>query len=242
MNETTEALLETDEFNVYVPNVVDLVQKSGDPEENRLIGGFCSTEDLDRQGEIVVAKGLDFDEFRRYGYFNDNHKQETSSALGYPTLVELRKGRWYTEGNLIKEYPPADQIWLLAKALSKSDGPRRLGFSIEGKVLERDGGNRILKAKVRHVAITHSPVNTSCTWTTISKAFASPEAMDVASAKAVSLRGSVVPQRNDVAVAKAVREGEMTFDQAVVRLQKLRPDLSKSFHTMIVMTAMRMRG
>src|SRR5260221_14723608 len=130
-----------DFFEVFVPGVVEILEKAegdSDPELRR-IGGFCSTEDLDRQGEIVVQKGLDFDEFVKFGYFNDNHKQDISAVLGYPDLAELRKGRWWTEGKLITGYGPADRVWELAKALHKSKAPRKLGFSIEGKVLERDG-------------------------------------------------------------------------------------------------------
>lgn len=176
-----------DLFTVFVPNVVDVLEKAGeDPEASRSIGGYCSTEDLDRQGEIVVAKGLDFSEFVNFGWFNDNHKQDTSATLGYPRLARLEKGRWWTEGNLIPGYPPADQIWSLAKSLQRSGSSRRLGFSIEGKVLQRDFHNKILKAKVRNVAITNVPVNTSCTWSVLVKSFAGPEEIEQASEKSLA--------------------------------------------------------
>ena len=41
-------------------------------------------------------------------------------------------------------HPPADRIWSLAKALANTS--RRLGFSIEGKILERRQGYKIAKA------------------------------------------------------------------------------------------------
>ena len=154
-----------DDFTVYVPGVVSVIAKADDPtiEDTRPIGGYCSTETLDRQQEVVVAQGLNFDEFVAHGFFNDNHKQDTAAVLGAPRLAELRGNRWWTEGNLIKGYPQADKVWALAKALR--DNPavdRKLGFSIEGSVTTRGAGNRILSAKVRHVAITNSPVNTEC--------------------------------------------------------------------------------
>ncbi|MNN30586.1 hypothetical protein D3C81_1442400 [compost metagenome] len=79
------------------------------------------------------------------------------------------KGLW-VEGELLSGIPMADQIWELALALKKSNAPRKLGFSVEGKVVERRG-NRILKAKIYNCAITPNPVNTEATWEAIVKSF-----------------------------------------------------------------------
>lgn len=234
MIENKEALFERDDFNVFVPNTVSLIEKSGanGQEEQRSIGGFCSTEDLDRQDEVVVAKGLDFSEFVNFGWFNDNHRQGTADKLGYPTLAELRKGRWWTEGNLVAGYPLADQIWMLAKALAKSSAPRRLGFSIEGKVLERDHGNRILKAKIRNVAITGDPVNTSCQWSVMVKAFAPVD--DVVFA---SDRLDKVVRESDVVVKSVVDQPGMSTAEAVDRLRKLCPTYPRALLCAIVALA-----
>ena len=233
MREDVERLLENDEFTVWAPACVEVISKSGaDIEATRPIGGWCSTENIDRQDEVVVAKGLDFSEFIAFGYFNDNHKQGTAEVLGYPRVARLEKGRWWTEGNLIPGYAPADKVWELAKAMKKANVPRRLGFSIEGKVLERDGGNRIVRAKVRNVAITNAPVNTDCLWSILSKAFAPLKTVENAQRKAlaensalvqsvgVSRRGhhvdSIIHQRNDV----------LSFREAVDRVHRIHPNLS----------------
>src|SRR6185503_983654 len=130
-SERVDRLLESDEFFVWSPvdsTVIAKAEQAGvDVESTRPIGGWCSTEDLDRQDEVVVAKGLDFSEFVAYGYFNDNHRQDTASVLGYPRIAKLAKSRWWTEGNLLPGYPPADRVWELAKALAKSGAPRSLG-------------------------------------------------------------------------------------------------------------------
>ncbi len=225
MHSDVEKLLEEDTFEVFLPGVADILEKAGeDVEETRPIGGFCSTEHLDRQDEVVVAKGLDFDDFINFGYFNDNHKQDTSAVLGYPRLVRLVDGRWWTEGNLLKGYPPADKVWDLAKSLKKSKAPRRLGFSIEGKVMLRDeSSKRILKAKVRNVAITNCPVNTFCTWNILAKAFGTEAA---------------VLQANE-AVNNYIRNDLLTVDEAIDRLQRLRPSYSHSICARIVALAMR---
>lgn len=240
MREAVERLLENDEFALWTPGVVEIVEKAGENiDETRPIGGWCSTEDLDRQDEVVVAKGLDFSEFVSFGYFNDNHKQDTSSVLGYPRTAMLKGDRWYTEGNLITGYPPADKVWELAKALSKSRAPRRLGFSIEGKVLQRDGGNRIVRAKVRNVAITNCPVNTACTWDIISKAFSTEDRVEQAAHKALAQRQALV--QSGAAVGKDVaflRADSLSFGEAVDRLQRLRPHYSAETCARVVSYAM----
>ncbi|MNI37448.1 hypothetical protein D3C73_915370 [compost metagenome] len=76
----------------------------------------------------------------------------------------------WVEGELLKGIQEADRMWDLALALKKSNAPRRVGFSVEGKVLERDG-SRILKAKIYNVAVTANPVNTTCSWEAVVKSF-----------------------------------------------------------------------
>jgi hypothetical protein len=204
-----------DDF-LLVAGTVDILKSDvseRDLDDARPIGGVCSTERLDRQEEIVMQKGLDFDEFVKYGWFNDNHKQETAAAIGAPSSAEMRKGRWYTKGNLLKGYEPADRVWELAKALHKSTNiKRRLGFSIEGKVLERGLDNRIIRAKIRHVAITNSPVNTDCTWDILAKAFGTRDEVEASAIKHDS--------------RDFIHRGELTLDQQTQFIKSMRPNYS----------------
>jgi hypothetical protein len=227
MLDTSDLIDGADSFTIYTPGVVDIIEKAN-AEEERPIGGFCSTQRRDRQEEIVLAKGLDFSEFLAHGYFNDNHKQDTHAALGWPDVVELRKSRWWTEGKLVKGYPPADKVWDLAKALKKSNAPRRLGFSIEGKVLERGLDNKIVRANIRHVAITNSPVNTDCTWDTLTKAFGCVEQVDaVLTRKAMSASYQSPGASAGAALQSESIEDEdlidLSFDDAVKRVKKAWP-------------------
>lgn len=227
MDAGSQELITKNEFSVFVPAALEVIEKAGeDVEVTRPIGGWCSTEELDRQDEIVVAKGLDFSEFVQFGWFNDNHNQATNAALGFPRLARLEKGRWWTEGNLIAGYPPADQIWSLAKALAKANAPRKLGFSIEGKVLERDGRNKILRAKIRDVAITRMPVNTSCSWSVLAKSFAEPAAVEAAALKAltVSTGRDLVPE--DLERQQVTRDGVLSFGEAKRRIKERWPYVS----------------
>lgn len=148
-------------FNVEIP--FECFYKAGEKGKERRIGGIISTESKDRQGEVVLQRGLDFSEFLSNGWFNDNHSKDTTGIVGYPVKVEKRNvnGRTahYVEGYLLEGHEPADKIWTLANSLQKTG--RRLGFSIEGAINRRDGmdGKTIAEAKVRNVAVTNCPVN-----------------------------------------------------------------------------------
>ncbi len=149
------------------------VKSGGDPDKERRIAGFVTTDKLDQQGEKLVQEGLDFTHFLKKGFFNDNHSRDTAGIVGEPdqvTLVRagerLPNGRvadktgHYVEGNLYKGTKRADEIWELANALTKSK--RKLGFSVEGTVTKRTvkhGVPHVAAAIVRNVAITNCPVN-----------------------------------------------------------------------------------
>lgn len=149
---------------------MDIIQKADSNEDSYRIKGIASTERIDRDGETIIQKGLDFSQFLKFGWYNDNHKSGPSAKIGYPEIAEFRKSHWYTEGYLLKGVPVAEEYWNLAKALSKSNGTRKLGFSIEGKVVKRQN-NKILKAIVRHIAVTAEPVNPDCTLDILVKSF-----------------------------------------------------------------------
>lgn len=162
-------------FHFEMP--MSVFEKAGAPAgQRRRIGGIASIETKDRQDEVVLARGLDFSDFRDNGWFNDNHSKATDGVVGYPEETRMFKagerlpdgqvapapGHW-VEGYLLEGHPPADRIWGLAQSLQKTK--RRLGFSVEGRVVKRggihkSGGKLIAKAKVRNVAVTNCPVNT----------------------------------------------------------------------------------
>ena len=164
-------------------------EKAGDKNPMR-IGGFASTDRLDSQDERVLQDGLDFKEFLDAGWYNDNHGKGSADVLGYPTAAKFvkagdplpdgtpaGKSGWWTEGYLLNT-EKGKQVWELASALHKS--PRKLGFSIEGKVKERDRKRPsiIKRAVVRNVAITHCPVNRDTELVTLSKALSAGGAID----------------------------------------------------------------
>ena len=171
-------------FEFEVP--VTFFEKADAPKgKERRIGGIVSTEAPDRQGETVLADALDMSDFLKNGWYNDNHTKDTDGIVGYPESTKVFKkgeklpngevakhaGHW-AEGYMLKT-ERADRLWELGKALQGTG--RRLGFSVEGKIIRRTGprtivkksedgspqwvGSHIAKALVRNIALTNCPVN-----------------------------------------------------------------------------------
>ena len=169
--------MENDKFNFCLP--MDIVKASNTPTgEEWRIGGYASTPNEDRQGDEILQRGLDISNFVNYGWFNFDHKSDI--ILGYPdkNRCKIDKKGFYVEGTLLKGISQSKNIWETAIALQKSGSERRLGFSVEGKVLKRNDLGKIVKAEVYNVAITPNPVNTDCTWDALVKSFASAEEIE----------------------------------------------------------------
>lgn len=246
-----QRLLEEDDFSLWVPPTetsgFTLLAKAGEvPTDDapRIIHGFCTTEDEDRQQEIVIAKGLDFAPFIKHGWFNDNHSPRTADVLGWPTEARLYEDKgWYTKGQLLKGKKAADDVWELAVALFKSGSPRRLGFSIEGKATLRNAANRIIKGVVRHVAITRDPVNPNCQLDVLCKAFASPDEIERAYAltKAATvghqhpaMRGHATLVPSDLEAVRVIKRKKHLSKSDVERLVRREMQMSDASVTRVV--------
>ena len=164
-------LLKSDTFEFWLPldmsKSLEITKARGRQkieDQSRWIEGIASTDHKDLQNENVVQSGIEFAYFIEYGYYNNDHKPGFENKVGEPTEAKITKDGLWTKGYLwVKDFHPgADSIWELAQALEASGSDRQLGFSIQGKVLTREG-TRILKAWVQDIAITPSPVNTA-TW------------------------------------------------------------------------------
>lgn len=169
--------MSTDRFQFSVP--MDVVKSEDEPEDEMRIGGYASTSDEDRQGDVIIQKGLDYSDFVNYGFFNYDHKSD--KVLGYPDKdrCHIDKHGFYVEGTLLHGSELAKSIWDTALELKRTNAPRHLGFSIEGKVLSRNSLGKIVKAKIYNVAITYNPVNPNATWDALVKSFTSdPDEID----------------------------------------------------------------
>lgn len=163
--------MKEDNFNFSVP--IDIVKSNNENEDEQewRIGGYASTADEDRQGDEIVQKGLDISDFVNYGFFNLDHRNDV--VLGYPDKDKCRidSHGFYVEGLLLKGVESARHMWEAAVALKKSNAPRKLGFSVEGKVLKRNELGKIVKAKIYNVALTAVPVNPNATFEALCKSF-----------------------------------------------------------------------
>lgn len=141
--------------------ILDLIKAEKTTEQTAKIKGVISTESVDLQGEIIKQAGLDFDHFTKRGVFNYEHKPGAENVLGYPTKIIKSNKRTEIEGVLLLEQPRAKEIFHLAKVMEKAGKVRKIGFSVEGQVLDRDPKNPhiVTKARVLNCAITVNPVN-----------------------------------------------------------------------------------
>jgi hypothetical protein len=157
-------------FQFWLPAQAVMVkggEKGADKSGKRWIQGIASTDGTDLQGEIVEQRGIDFSYFLKHGYFNYDHKQDSKFKIGEPTEAKLTKNGLWVKGFLLKNKEVADEVWEHMTSLAASGSTRRMGFSIEGKVLKRNG-NVIEKCWIKDIAITPAPVNTH-TWAEIAK-------------------------------------------------------------------------
>lgn len=157
-------------FSFWLPAQVVLVkggEKGADKTGKRWIQGIASTDGTDLQGEIVEQRGIDFSYFLKHGYFNYDHKQGPEHKVGQPTEAKLTKNGLWVKGFLFNGKKLSDDVWEHMTSLDSSGSDRKMGFSIEGKVVKRNG-NVIEKCWIKDIAVTPAPVNTN-TWAEVAK-------------------------------------------------------------------------
>ena len=158
---------ETLNFNFWVP-----LSKAKDSSDGkiRIIEGIASTPDVDLQNERVNQQGINFDYFLKHGYFNWDHKPGAENKIGEPWEVKVTPKGLYVKGMIYKGKKAADAIWEHITALKNNpDSKRRVGFSLQGKTVRRNG-NSILKCWIQDIAVTTAPINYN-TYLDIVKAF-----------------------------------------------------------------------
>lgn len=127
------------------------------------IRGVASTPDEDADGEVLEPEGFDLSIFKTQGYINWHHMRDPSAIIGEPTKAEIKGRKLHLEATLYPEQKLAREAFELAQMLETNSTTRRLGFSIEGKAIERDPANpkRVTKAQITGCALTPLPKNPS---------------------------------------------------------------------------------
>lgn len=147
-------------FRFWMP--LNLIEKGGEDGNKKLkVGGIASTSKKDLDGEVLDPNGFDLSYFKNKGIVNWNHNKSPDAIIGEPTDVKLTKEGLYVEAELYPDNPLAKSVYSLAETLQKSSKTRRLGFSIEGKAIERDDNDKtkVNKALITNIALTISPKN-----------------------------------------------------------------------------------
>lgn len=157
------------------------LEKSLASDGRRVLQGIASTEDWDEQQEQVLQAGLDFQPLLSHGFINWDHQRGPRFIIGVPEEAKITERGLFVRGWLFSGHPEADAAWQLMETLEKAGNPRRLGWSIEGSVTQRRGPI-IVKAVVRHLALTHQPVNPH-TFAELVKSFCQGQAMSTVQAK-----------------------------------------------------------
>lgn len=141
-----------------------------------IMEGIASDQTTDQQGESLIQKGMNFDPLLEAGIVNWDHQPGPENIIGEPLLAEVQHGpSFFVRSNMyVEDKPRAAEAWATAEAMRKAGGRRKLGWSVEGAVLQRLG-RQIIRSEVRHLALTHQPVNAN-TWAAIAKSMTTANA------------------------------------------------------------------
>lgn len=130
--------------------------------ENMFVSGIASTEDIDLDSQIMKANGMNIDYLLNRGFVNWHHQSKTEpmAVIGEPVEAKIvnNPNGMFVKAKLYNT-PMACDAYDLALMLQKQSKTRRLGFSVEGKVIEKSGTNIITKSIITGIALTHSPKN-----------------------------------------------------------------------------------
>lgn len=146
----------SDNFKYIIPAQLEK-SKDGDWK----IKGLASTERVDRQGEIIMQKGVDLspvDEKR--AILNWDHLKGPENTIGIIKGYQHTPEGLYIEGSLFKNHTKAKAVKEILDSLDE-DSKNLVGLSVEGRIMERDPANPklIKKCQINAVAVTLSPVN-----------------------------------------------------------------------------------
>lgn len=151
----------SDIINIFTP--IHLIKGTDGKGRSKMrLAGIASTSSQDADGEFLDPAGFELDYFLKSGFMNWNHQasKDPLAIIGKPTEAVTKAEGLYIACDLFENSPRAKEVYELAEIMEAQGIP--LGFSIEGKVLERDAKNPkiVKKAKITGCAITANPKNT----------------------------------------------------------------------------------
>ncbi|GGJ11385.1 hypothetical protein [Paenibacillus hunanensis] len=161
-------MIKGDSFRLFVP-----LEKSIDMDGagDYIVEGVMSSDDTDEQNDSITPAGMDTSYFLDKGWIKWEHGNTPDQFIGEP--LDVRIGEFqhpvtqksingvYLKGKLYANRNLTMQAVVAMEDLQKSQSSRRVGWSIEGGVVERcKQTGKILKSVLRNVVLTMNPVNT----------------------------------------------------------------------------------
>lgn len=158
------------DFNFFVPIDEDELEKASKQTgagryKNMFVQGVASDASEDSDGETLIPTGYELERFKKYGFINYDHRSKDNPKyyIGEPLDASVQGNKFFVKGKLYEHSPIARDLWDTMILLKKSNSTRKVGWSIEGKALERDRQNPklIKRALITGVALTMQPKNTN---------------------------------------------------------------------------------
>lgn len=152
-------LIKNNRFKFFAP--ASILEKGKDKDGNEVyeVGGLISDESEDSDDETLDCKNFDMSEFY---FINWDHQKGPKYIIGEPHTWKYVPGKGLMMNGVIwgDSELGRDAVRLM-KALEKSPRGTKLGWSVEGQVIERDLVNpkRVKKAKITAVALCPFPKN-----------------------------------------------------------------------------------
>ena len=147
------------DFETYVPLSEIYKSSNNDKSDNYIVTGIASNSDRDLQGEVICPEGLDISYLLSSGYIDYEHDKD--SVIGVPiedgTYVD--SDGLHLKALIFGDDPRVQKMFKLQQHFDDSGVDRNLGFSIEGKVLDRDVTDEsiVREVMVSGVALTYRP-------------------------------------------------------------------------------------
>lgn len=162
--------MKENKFNFYVDLLSDELEKSSSKTkeegryDNMILEGVASDSSKDADEEELLPEGFVLDRFLKEGLINYEHLSKSGGAkfiIGEPIDAKVKNGKFFIKGKLWKGKPIAEDLWDTLLIMKANNSTRKIGWSIEGKALERDVMNpkKVNKALLTHVALTFMPKN-----------------------------------------------------------------------------------
>lgn len=179
-----------DSYKVFVPIEDDDLMKSISIDENGdyIVQGVMTSDAVDEEDDSITPEGMDCSYFLTKGWIKYEHGNKPEQFIGEP--LEVKVGRFehptlmkavngiFVKGRLFAQRALTKSAIEAMEDLQKSNTKRRMGWSIEGNVKERNKAGKIVKSVLRNVVLTMNPVNTT-TWAELAKSFAKDHELDI---------------------------------------------------------------